>query len=113
MAFAEETLGLDLVLRALADGSRRRILEVMRGTPRRVGEVAGLVGVSQQAVSRHLKILREAGLVQEERRGTRHLFTVRTDGFQVAREFLDAFWPDRLARLKTAAEASLKERHDG
>ena len=95
---------LDAALRALADGNRRAILGVVRDHPRAVGEIAAEVAMSQQAVSHHLRVLRGAGLVTETRDGTRHLFIVRTDGFDVVRQFVEGFWPTRLAALKTAAE---------
>lgn len=61
--------------------------------------------MSQQIVSHHLKVLRGAGLVTEQRERTRHLFVVRTDGLSAVSEFLDGFWPKQLAGLKRAAEA--------
>jgi DNA-binding transcriptional ArsR family regulator len=96
--------GLDTALRALADGNRRRILILVRDQAGAVGEIAERVGMSQQAVSHHLRVLRGAGLVTEQREGTRHLFRVRTDGLRVVEEFLDGFWPTHLAALKRAAE---------
>jgi DNA-binding transcriptional ArsR family regulator len=99
-----EPVPLDATLRALADGNRRAILDVTRDSPRAVGEIAAEVAMSQQAVSHHLRVLRGAGLVTETRDGTRHLFMVRADGFDVVRQFVDGFWPQRLAALKAAAE---------
>lgn len=95
---------LDATLRALADENRRAILSVVRDAPVAVGEIAAAVAMSQQAVSHHLRVLRGAGLVEETREGTRHLFVVRTDGFDVVRQFLEGFWPERLVALKAAAE---------
>lgn len=103
---------LDAALRALADGTRRTILAVVRDRPRAVGEIAGEVAMSQQAVSHHLRVLRGAGLVSERREGTRHLFMVRSDGFGVVRTFLDDFWPTHLQALKRAAEAATRSDHD-
>jgi DNA-binding transcriptional ArsR family regulator len=99
-----EAVDLDVALRALADGTRRTILAVVRDRPRAVGEIAGEVAVSQQAVSHHLRVLRGAGLVHEQREGTRHLFSVRSDGFDVVQAYLTDFWPTHLAALKRAAE---------
>lgn len=96
---------LDAALRALADGNRRRILALVRDEPRAVGEIAEQVAMSQQAVSHHLRVLKGAGLVTEQRDRTRHLFMVRTDGLRAVRDFLDGFWPTHLAGLKQAAEA--------
>jgi DNA-binding transcriptional ArsR family regulator len=105
-----EPVPLDATLRALADGNRRAILDVVRDSPRAVGEIAAEVAMSQQAVSHHLRVLRGAGLVTETRVGTRHLFLVRTDGFDVVRQFVEGFWPERLAALKAAAEKQARNR---
>lgn len=104
---------IDAALRALADRNRRAILRAVRDHPHAVGEIAERVSMSQQAVSHHLRVLRGAGLVTERREGTRHLFAVRVDGFGAVRDFLDTFWPDRLAALKQAAEAVAKEQAGG
>ncbi len=96
---------LDTALRALADANRRRILAVVRDQPRAVGEIADHVAMSQQAVSFHLRVLRDAGLVTERHHRQRHLFSVRSDGLRAVRAFLDDFWPTHLAALKQAAEA--------
>jgi DNA-binding transcriptional ArsR family regulator len=109
---AEAVDDLDAALRALADGTRRTILSVVRDRPRAVGEIAGEVAMSQQAVSHHLRVLRGAGLVSERREGTRHLFVVRSDGFDVVRTFLDDFWPTHLRALKRAAETAARSRDD-
>ena len=111
---AEQRQNLDAALRALADKNRRTILALVRESPRAVGEIAEQAAVSQQAASHHLRVLKDAGLVSEERDGARHLFAVRTDGFAAVREFLDGFWPAQLQELKRAAEraARAKERRD-
>ncbi len=106
------TADLDAALRALADASRRTILDEVRERPRAVGEIAHKMEISQQAVSHHLSVLRRAGLVSERREGTRHLFAVHTDGFAAVQEFLDGFWPPRLATLKAAAEAAARKGRD-
>jgi len=104
--------GLDAALRALADPSRRAILDEVRGRPRAVGEIADRMELSQQAVSHHLIVLRRAGLVSERREGTRHLFVVQRHGFLAVQHFLDKFWPPRLSALKHAAESAARKRHD-
>jgi len=109
---------VDGALRALSDGTRRRILARVRDQPRAVGEIAQQLGMSQQIVSHHLKVLRGAGLVTEKRERTRHLFVVRTDGLAAVSDFLDEFWPTHLAGLKRAAEAEARRpqargRHHG
>jgi DNA-binding transcriptional ArsR family regulator len=103
---------VDVALRALADGNRRRILALVRDQPRAVGEIAEQVAMSQQAVSFHLRVLRGAGLVTERHDRTRHLFMVRTDGLRMVREFLDGFWPTHLAALKNAAEAEARRNRE-
>jgi len=103
---------LDAALRALADRNRRTILAVVRDRPRAVGEIAGELAMSQQAVSHHLRALRGAGLVSEQREGTRHLFMVRSDGFDVVQAYLDDFWPTHLRALKQAAEEAARRSDD-
>ncbi|AYD89119.1 ArsR family transcriptional regulator [Actinomyces sp. 2119] len=95
---------VDQALRALADGNRRAILEVIRAAPQPVGVIAQEVGLSQQAASHHLGVLSRAGLAVSAREGTRHLYAVRTDGLAAVRSYLDGFWPTRLAALKAAVE---------
>lgn len=102
---SEADSALDQALRALADGNRRAILGVIRSTPRPVGSVAEDVGLSQQATSHHLRVLRTAGLVTETRVGARHLFAVNTDGFAAVRAYVDDFWPAKLSALRDAVES--------
>lgn len=102
---------IDSGLRALADGNRRAILAAVRDVPRAVGELADDLALSQQVVSHHLRVLREAELVHETRDGTRHLFAVRTDGLAAVRDYLDGFWPAQLGRLKAAVEGSPRGGH--
>jgi DNA-binding transcriptional ArsR family regulator len=101
----------DRALGALSDGTRRRILALVRDQPRAVGEIAQQLGMSQQIVSHHLRVLRGADLVTERRERTRHLFVVRTDGLAAVSEFLEGFWPTHLGALKRAAEAWAGESH--
>ena len=97
---------LDRTFHALSDPNRRAIVSVVRDRRRAVGEIANLLGLSQQIVSHHLKVLRAAGLVTGTRSGTRHLFAVRVEGLAVGKGFFDDFWPERLSALKRAVEAS-------
>jgi DNA-binding transcriptional ArsR family regulator len=92
----------DAALKALAEPHRRTILTLVAAGPRPVGEIAGHLDITPQAVSRHLKVLRDAGLVDERREGTRHLFVVNPAGFSAVQEFLAGFWTEHLARLSTA-----------
>ena len=91
-------------LDALGSPVRRQILEKLRVKPLSVGEIANLLPVSRPAVSRHLRILDEAGLVKATQEGTRSLYTVRVQGFATVREFVDQFWDAALARLERLAK---------
>lgn len=108
---ADSALDLDRALRALADANRRRILATVRSGPRSVGQIAEDIGLSQQATSHHLGVLRAAGLASRTQVGTRHLFAVDTDGLAAVRTYLDGFWPTKLAALKAAVE--LQHGNDG
>jgi DNA-binding transcriptional ArsR family regulator len=103
---SESAAALDRTFHALADPNRRAIMSVVRDQRCAVGEIAGVLGLSQQIVSHHLKVLRAAGLVTGSRSGTRHLFAVRVEGLAVGKGFFDDFWPERLTALKRAVESS-------
>jgi DNA-binding transcriptional ArsR family regulator len=93
------------VLDALGDPTRRAVLELLRDGPRAVGDIAAELPVSRPAVSQHLRVLRGAGLVDDRREGTRHLYRVEPEGLNVLRTYLESFWHERLAAYKAAAEA--------
>jgi DNA-binding transcriptional ArsR family regulator len=95
---------------ALGDPTRRAILERLKRGPRAVGELASRLPVSRPAVSQHLKILKEAGLVTERQNGTRRLYRLNTDKLSDVRAFLDAFWTAALANLKAVAESDHRRR---
>jgi DNA-binding transcriptional ArsR family regulator len=99
---------LDRTFHALADPNRRSILALVRSRRCAVGEIADVLGLSQQIVSHHLKVLSAAGLVTGSRSGTRHLFAVRVEGLAVGKGFFDDFWPERLSALKQAVESSAR-----
>lgn len=80
------------------------ILELLRDGPRAVAEIAAQVDVTQQAVSQHLAVLDQAGLVEAHREGTRRLYAVRPEGFAPVEEFVRGFWAPRLAALKDVIE---------
>jgi len=92
-------------LQALGDPTRRSVLEQLREGPRAVGEIAAQLPVSRPAVSQHLRVLKEAGLVTERQDGTRRLYRVDPDGLAGLREYLDGFWEEALGSFKAAAEA--------
>jgi DNA-binding transcriptional ArsR family regulator len=90
-------------LDALGNPVRRAILRELRARPLSVGEIAARLPVSRPAVSRHLRALEEAGLVQAREEGTRNIYSVHMQGFASVREFVDAFWDTALARLQELA----------
>ena len=95
----------DAAFQALADPRRRDILRLVRDEPRSVNEIAGHFDVTQQAISLHLKVLKEAGLVAVRPQGQRRLYVVRPEGLAALRDFLAEFWPEHLQRLKQAVES--------
>ena len=98
-----QTYGSD-ALGVLGDPTRRAILERLRGGPLSVAEIAGDLPVSRPAVSQHLRVLKEAGLVSERRSGTRRLYRLDLNGLAALRAYLDSFWEEALAAFKVAAE---------
>ena len=89
---------------ALGDRTRRAISAQLRAGPRSVGELAAALPVSRPAVSQHLKVLKDAGLVLDRPNGTRRLYRVAPEGVQGLRAYLDTFWSDVLEQFKQAAE---------
>jgi DNA-binding transcriptional ArsR family regulator len=89
---------------ALADPTRRAVFERLRGGPRPVVEIARGLPVSRPAVSQHLRVLKEAGLVRERRAGTRNFYCVNGDGLAELREYFEEYWDDALTAFKQAAE---------
>jgi DNA-binding transcriptional ArsR family regulator len=90
---------------ALGDATRRAIFERLAARPSAVGELAEGLPVSRPAVSQHLKVLKEAGLVIDEPVGTRRIYRVNTDGVGRLRADVDRFWSSALAAYKTLVEA--------
>lgn len=95
----------DAILRALADPHRRRILRLVARHELPAGRIAADFTLTQQAVSRHIGVLKDAGLLAERRDGTRRLYTLRREALEPVRAVLAEFWPDALSRLKAAVEA--------
>lgn len=93
---------------ALADPTRREIFERLARRPRPVGELAQGLPVSRPAVSQHLRVLRDAGLVIDTRVGSRRLYRVDPKGVAGMRAYLDRFWSDALAAFEDAARAEEK-----
>jgi DNA-binding transcriptional ArsR family regulator len=94
---------------ALGDPTRRAIFERLADRPRAVGELASELPVSRPAVSQHLKVLKDARLVTDQRAGTRRIYQVDPDGVRALRGYLDHFWDQALAAYKTAVERQMKE----
>ena len=94
----------ETVLRALAEPRRQAILRLGRDEPRSAGEIGKHFDITQQAVSQHLQVLRDAGLVDVRCEGTRRLYRVRPEGLVPLRAFLEELWDDRLDALKREAE---------
>lgn len=90
-------------LDALGSPIRRKILQELRNRPRAVGDLAARFPVSRPAISRHLRVLEEAGLVQARLSGTRSVYAVRLEGFASVRDFVDDFWDAALRRLSELA----------
>ena len=90
---------------ALADPTRREIFERLARRPTAVGELADGLPVSRPAVSQHLRVLRDAGLVTDTKVGSRRLYRVDPDGVAGMRSYLDRFWSDALAAFERAARA--------
>jgi DNA-binding transcriptional ArsR family regulator len=89
---------------ALADPTRRTVFERLRGGPRPVVEIARGLPVSRPAVSQHLRVLKEAGLVHERREGTRNFYSVDGDALAELREYFEDFWEEALAAFREEAE---------
>jgi DNA-binding transcriptional ArsR family regulator len=96
----------DAVLRALADPHRRQILRLVHHTELPAGQIAASFTLTQQAVSQHIGVLKQAGLLTERREGTRRLYTLRHESLEPVRELLSEFWPGALSRLKKAVETA-------
>jgi DNA-binding transcriptional ArsR family regulator len=89
---------------ALGDPNRRAIVEQLRGGDRSVQELADALPISRPAVSRHLRLLKRAGLVTVRAEGTRRLYRLHDDGIEAVRDYLQAVWGEAAARFRLAAE---------
>jgi DNA-binding transcriptional ArsR family regulator len=89
---------------ALGDGSRRAILELLGSGGRSVREIADELPISRPAVSRHLRLLKDAGLVVEEPRGTRRIYRLHEEGVAAVRAYLEQVWGDAATRFRLVAE---------
>lgn len=100
------------VFAALHDPTRRTILERLRDRPRAVGEIARGLPVTRPAVSQHLKVLKEAGLVDDRSEGTRRIYQIDPKGLGAMRAWLDQFWDAALTAFAAEVEASAKKKED-
>ena len=91
-------------IQALGDPTRRTVFERLRRGPRSVGDLASGLPVSRPAVSQHLRVLENAGLVRARRRGTRNFYSVDGEGLAELRAYFEGFWDEALAAFKAAAE---------
>ena len=104
-------MGYDIALAALADGTRRAIFESLREGPRSVGELASVQPVSRPAVSQHLKVLADAGLVRADAVGTRRIYSVRREGLSELRAYLESFWSDVLDAYASEVQRRVTDPH--
>jgi DNA-binding transcriptional ArsR family regulator len=89
---------------ALGDPTRRAIFEQLRDGPKAVGELAKGLPISRPAVSQHLRVLKEAGLVSDEPDGARRLYRIDPGGLAALRAYVDSFWTEALAEFSAEAE---------
>ncbi|MGI8668209.1 MAG: ArsR/SmtB family transcription factor [Jatrophihabitans sp.] len=104
---------MDAVLQALADGSRRTVLEILGDHPATAGELAGALPIARPGVSRHLRVLREAGLVTVRHEAQRRVYSVRPEALIEIDEWLGQYrllWQNRLDALHTEVARGRKER---
>jgi DNA-binding transcriptional ArsR family regulator len=97
------------MLRALADGTRRQILALVWHEERTAGEIAAEFTITRPAVSQHLAVLRESGLVTVQREGTRRLYRANRQAVTRLRAELGTFWDNHLAQFKAAAEKAARK----
>jgi DNA-binding transcriptional ArsR family regulator len=99
-------------LAALADPTRRRVFERLKSGPKAVGALARGLPVSRPAVSQHLKVLKEAGLVADRPEGTRRVYYIDPDGLGALRKWLDQFWDEALAAFQAEVETATSHDKD-
>jgi DNA-binding transcriptional ArsR family regulator len=102
---------VESALKAIAQPHRRQILRLVRDDELAAGEIASHFDLTRPAISQHLTVLKEAGLVRERRNGTRRLYRARPEGLVELKAYLDQFWTAKLEQLKAEAEREENERH--
>src|SRR5437763_10730680 len=103
---------MEAALRAIAEPRRRRILQLVWERELSAGEIASQFEVSRPAISQHLGVLKEAGLVDERRNGTQRLYRARPQGLAELKAFLDSFWDAKLEALQREAERQERRKGD-
>ncbi|MGG1676104.1 ArsR/SmtB family transcription factor [Neobacillus sp. NRS-1170] len=103
---------IEKVLHALAEPRRRDILYLVRDGELTSSAIASHFEISAPAVSQHLKVLEQSGLVVVRRDGTKRYYGIRRDGFAELKQYIDRFWDDSLLRLKEAAEEEERRKND-
>src|SRR4051794_15156143 len=101
------------VFEAIAQPKRREILRLLAGGELSAGEIASRFAVTQPAISQHLKVLKDVGLVSERREGTKRVLSVRAEGLAELNEFLSEILPAKLGRLKEVVEREERAARDG
>jgi DNA-binding transcriptional ArsR family regulator len=101
---------VEAALRAIAEPRRRQILRLVRDEEMTAGEIASHFDVTRSAVSQHLRVLKDSGLLAERRSGTRRIYRIRPEGLAELREFIDGLWEIQLANLKRVAETEERRR---
>jgi DNA-binding transcriptional ArsR family regulator len=101
---------MQTAIQALAEPRRREILQLIRDRELSAGEIASGFDVSRPAISQHLGVLKEAGLVSERREGTKRFYRARPEGLRELREFLEGFWAFSLRQLKREAESEERKK---
>jgi DNA-binding transcriptional ArsR family regulator len=101
---------MEAALKAMSDPTRREILQLVKDEEKPAGEIASNFSISRPAISQHLTVLKEAGLIDERRAGVKRLYRTRVEGMKELKAFLEMFWDVRLDRLKAAVEAEFKKK---
>ncbi len=97
---------------ALGDANRRAIVELLGAGPRSVQEIANVLPISRPAVSRHLRLLRRAGLVVEQPQGTRRIYQLHDQGVEAVRAYVERVWGESVARFRLVAANTRDEQTD-
>ncbi|MCZ8515772.1 metalloregulator ArsR/SmtB family transcription factor [Paenibacillus filicis] len=103
---------IDRAIHALTEPRRRDILHLVRDGELTSSAIASHFDISAPAISQHLKVLEEAGLVVVRRAGTKRFYGIRREGFAELKQYIESFWDDSLMKLKEAAEQEERRKHE-